>query len=115
MFLRSNLGEINDSQRAAWCKSPEIFDEAEQRYTTLSLFAEDREVPAEALGSVQVKLKEMKLRRSRAFGDCWLACLLWQQLGLDMIGRAVTNRTNPQVQSLRAAEGPLDLRQALVW
>jgi hypothetical protein len=32
---------------------------------------------------VQVKLKEMKLRRSRAFGDCWLACLLWQQLGLD--------------------------------
>ncbi len=77
------LGEIHDGQRAAWRKSLEIFDEAEQRHTTLSLFPEDREVPADALDSVQVKLKEMRLRRSRAFGDCWLACLLWQQLGLD--------------------------------
>src|ERR1022692_2656345 len=40
------LGEINDSQQAAWRKSLEVFDEAGQRYTTLSLFPEDREAPA---------------------------------------------------------------------
>jgi Transposase DDE domain len=81
------LGEINDSQQAAWRKTLEVFDEAEQRYSTLSLFPDDREVPAEAIDSIQVKLSEMELRRPRAFGNCWLACHLWQQLGLDQFWR----------------------------
>ena len=34
------LGEINDQQQAAWRKSLEVFDESQQRYTTLSLFPE---------------------------------------------------------------------------
>ncbi len=77
------LGEINDSQQAAWRKSLEVFDEAGQRYTTLSLFPEDRAVPADAINSIQVKLSEMQLRRPRAFGNCWLGCELWRQLHLD--------------------------------
>ena len=77
------LGEINDQQQAAWRKRLEVFDEAEQRYTTMSLFPEDREIPADALDSVQVKLSGLELRRPRMFGNCWLACQLWQQLGLD--------------------------------
>ena len=77
------LGEINDQQQAAWRKTLEVFDEQEQRYRTLSLFPEDRELPAEAIDSVQVKLSGLELRRPRVFGNCWLACELWQQLGLD--------------------------------
>lgn len=77
------LGEINDSQEAAWRKSLQVFDEVEQRYSTLSLFPDDREVPAEGIGSIQVKLAEMELRRPRAFGNCWLGCHVWRQLGLD--------------------------------
>jgi len=77
------LGEINDQQQTAWRKTLEVFDEAEQRYTTMSLFPEDREIPADALDSVQVKLSGLELRRPRIFGNCWLACELWQQLGLD--------------------------------
>ena len=77
------LGEINDSQRAAWRKSLEVFDEDQQRYTSLSLFAENHPAPAEAINSVQVKLSEMKLRRARPYGNCWLGCELWQQLELD--------------------------------
>lgn len=77
------LGEINDQQQAAWRKRLEVFDEAEQRYTVMSLFPEDREIPADVLDSIQVKLSELELRRPRRFGDCWLACELWQQLGLD--------------------------------
>lgn len=76
------LGEINDSQETAWRKSLEVFDESAKEPTTLSLFPEDREIPADALDAVQVKLSGMELRRPRAFGNCWLACELWQQLGL---------------------------------
>lgn len=77
------LGEINDTQAAAWRKTLEVFDEAEQRHSSLSLFPDDREVPAEAVNSIQVKLSEMELHRPRAFGDCWLGCELWRQLGLE--------------------------------
>jgi transposase len=77
------LGEINDQQQAAWRKRLEVFDEQERRYTTMSLFPEDREIPADALDSVQVRLSGLELRRPRMFGNCWLACELWQQLGLD--------------------------------
>jgi hypothetical protein len=81
------LGEINDTQQAAWRKTLEVFDETEQRYRTLSLFPEDREIPADAVASVQVKLNEMELRRPRAFGNCWLGCELWRQLELDWFWR----------------------------
>jgi transposase len=77
------LGEINDSQQAAWRRTLEVFDEAGQRYTPLSLFPEDRPVPADAIDSVQVKLSEMKLERARPYGNCWLGCELWRQLQLD--------------------------------
>jgi transposase len=78
------LGEINDQQQAAWRKTLEVFDEAEQRYTTMSLFPDDREIPADALDSARIKLSGLELRRPRVFGNCWLACELWQQLGLDV-------------------------------
>jgi hypothetical protein len=81
------LGEINDQQQAAWRKTLEVFDETEQRYTALSLFPDDREIPADAVDSVPVKLSALELRRPRSFGHCWLACELWQQLGLDEFWR----------------------------
>ena len=77
------LGEINDSQQTAWRKTLEVFDEQQQRYRPLSLFAEDRPVPADAIDSVQVKLGEMKLERARPYGNCWMGCQLWQQLKLN--------------------------------
>jgi transposase len=77
------LGEINDQQQAAWRKTLEVFDETEQRFTTMSLFPDDRELPADAVDSAQVRLSGLELRRPRVFGNCWLACELWQQLGLD--------------------------------
>ena len=81
------LGEINDQQQTAWRKTLEVFDEEEQRYTTMSLFPDDRELPADALNSVQVRLSGLQLRRPRMFGNCWLACELWHQLGLDEFWR----------------------------
>jgi hypothetical protein len=77
------LGEINDSQQAAWRKTLEVFDEQQQRATTCSLFPEDRPTPGDAPDTIQVKLSEMQLRRPRPYGNCWLGCELWRQLELD--------------------------------
>ena len=81
------LGEINDQQQSAWRKTLDVFDEAEQRFTSMSLFPDDREVPTDAIDSVQVRLSGLELKRPRIFGSCWLACELWQQLGLDEFWR----------------------------
>jgi transposase len=77
------LGEINDGQEATWRKTLQVFDESQQQHTTLSLFPEDREIPAESSDSIQVILSAMELRRPRAFGNCWLGCELWRQLHLE--------------------------------
>jgi hypothetical protein len=74
------LGEINDSQQASWRKTLDVFDEQQQRSTTLSLFSEDRPVPADVIDTIQVKLSAMQLRRARPYGNCWLGCELWRQL-----------------------------------
>jgi len=76
------LGEINDQQQAAWRKTLSVFDEEQQEYANLSLFPDDREVPADAIDSLQVKVSGLELRRPRLFGSCWLGCELWRQLGL---------------------------------
>jgi transposase len=81
------LGEINDQQQAAWRKTLEVFDENEQRYATVSLFPDDQPIPADAVDSLQVRLSGLELRRPRVFGNCWLACELWRQLGLDEFWR----------------------------
>jgi transposase len=81
------LGEINDKQELAWRKSLEVFDEDRHCSRSLSLFPEDRELPADAIDSLQVRLSGLQLRRPRAFGNCWLACELWHQLGLEEFWR----------------------------
>lgn len=77
------LGEINDSQQAAWRKTLEVFDEDKRDFATVSLFPDDREIAGNDVDALQVKLGEMQLERPRAFGGCWLSCELWRQLGLD--------------------------------
>jgi transposase len=76
------LGEINDSQRTAWRRTLEVFDEEQQQTRNLSLFPDDSEAPADTLDSLQVNLAGLELRRPRPFGNCWLASELWRQLGL---------------------------------
>ena len=78
------LGEINDSQRAAWYDLIEAFDEGSQRHTQLALFPADQPVPAHAQAyGVQVRLDAMTLHRPRQWGACWVACQLYEQLELD--------------------------------
>ncbi len=78
------LGDINDSQRAAWTKLVEVFDTAADRTAELALYPAGRDVPDHAAEyGVQVCLKDFRLRRPRQWGACWIGCRLWEQLQLD--------------------------------
>ena len=81
------LGEINDTQQAAWRKSLDALNEATQLTEQICLFAEDREIPPDVLNGLQVKLSELTLQRPRVFGDCWVACRLWDELQLGAFWR----------------------------
>jgi len=76
------LGEISNSQEAAWRKSIEVFDEERQSSEQFCLFSSDKVISDDQVNALSLRLAEMRLLRPRSFGDCWLACLLWDELGL---------------------------------
>ena len=55
------LGKINDSQRAAWCKSIEVLP-GDLRAVPMALFADDREAPELDRETVRINVR----RRSRS-------------------------------------------------
>lgn len=77
------LGEINDSQRAAWQKSIEVFDEQQGQSRQCALFPQDRTPPVSDTPVVQVRLAGLQLSRPRSWGACWLGDQLWRELQLD--------------------------------
>ena len=81
------LGEINDTQQAAWRKRLDALNEATQLTEQICLFPEDREIPPDVLNGLQVKLSELTLQHPRLFGDCWLGCRLWDELQLGSFWR----------------------------
>jgi len=77
------LGEINDAQRAAWCKTIEVLEQGRARPSQVAIFPEDRPVPQLDCAVVQVRLDRLRLERPRQWGACWLALELWGWLQLD--------------------------------
>ena len=80
------LGEISGQQKAAWEKTISVFDEPTNSVSQPSLFPGDSEsgqpICAAQANAISLVVTEMSLHRPRAFGDCWLGCLLWEELGL---------------------------------
>ena len=77
------LGEINDDQEAAWRRTLEVFDEQRHQTCQMTLFPEDRPIPADAVNALSLRMCDLRLRRDRSYGDCWLGLMLWRQLQLD--------------------------------
>lgn len=77
------LGEINDSQRAAWERTIAVIDERDGEARQLALFPADRTPPPGEVDSVQVRLSELSLENPRQWGACWLGDHLWRTLRLD--------------------------------
>ena len=80
------LGEINDSQRATWCRSIEVLC-GESGPKPVALFPADREAPELDCEVVRIELKALRLRRARQWGACWLALTVWERLELDRFWR----------------------------
>lgn len=77
------LGELNDSQRAAWERTIAVFDEDRGESRQLALFPADRTPPTNGAEAVQVRLDVMRLEHPRQWGACWLGDELWRTLNLD--------------------------------
>ena len=77
-----HLGELNTTQMERWQRTIEAIHEDGQR-RQLRLFT-DREgqVPVAADDVAEVLLSSLVVRRPRRFGDCWIGCKLWEELGL---------------------------------
>ena len=104
------LGEINDTQELAWRRSIEVLEDGATRPRTLSLFPEDRVAGLLADASVVgVRLSELRLRRPRQWGACWLALTLWRELQLDQFWskRLGVSRKEP---ALAKAGGRIGIR-----
>ena len=88
------LGEINDSQKAAWCRSIEVLEAGSGQWRQVALFPEDREAPELAQEVIYIRLDQLQVQRPRQWGACWLAGELWQQLRLDEFwgGRLLPSR-----------------------
>ncbi len=109
------LGEINRSQREAWRRTIEVFEEGAAAARTMALFPEDRPVEVGDRSVVRIRLKEVELRRPRQWGGCWLACQLYEQLGLDkfwaerlppnLIDRGIP--TEEVLQEMRQSDPPV--------
>lgn len=78
-----HLREINDSQRAAWQKAIDVFDERDGQTRQCALFPHDRPPPPTATPAGQVQLDRLQLSRPRSWGACWLGDQLWRELHLD--------------------------------
>ena len=78
------LGEINDTNRAAWTRAIEAVDEADYTSRQIHLFPEDRTPdPRLEHPSLKLCLSRIELARPRQWGACWLALELWDRLDLD--------------------------------
>ena len=58
------LGEINDSQRAAWCRSIEVL-KGDSGPAPMALFADDREAPELDCEVVRIDVSALSLHRPR--------------------------------------------------
>lgn len=81
------LGEINASQEAAWQHFLQVWDAKTGQAQTVSLFPDtisrSENISTYELNALRLRMDQITLQRPRAFGDCFVACKIWEQLGLE--------------------------------
>ena len=98
-----HLGELNTTQVDRWERTIETVHE-DGRRQQLRLFT-DREGWASTADDVaQVLLSSLVVRRPRRFGDCWIGCKLWEELGLRTFWDQVLGEQRGQVPWAKVVE-----------
>ena len=77
-----SLGEINDSQGAAWWRTIEVL-EGKSGSRQMALFPQGREAPALSCEVVRVQVQDVEVHAPRQWGACWLTLCLRERLELD--------------------------------
>lgn len=98
-----HLGELNTTQAERWERSIQAVQEDGQRQQ-LRLFT-DREGQAPAAEDVaEVLLSSLVVRRPRRFGECWIGCKLWEELGLRAFWEEVLKEERGEVAWAKVVE-----------
>ena len=100
------LGEINDSQRAAWRRTIEVL-EGKSGSRRIALFPQGREASALSCEVVRVQVHDVEVHAPRQWGACWLTLCLWDRLELDRFW-------GPRLPASRQGTRWLDIVKVLV-
>lgn len=90
------LGELNDSGRARWLKTIDVFN-AQGESRQLKLFPSEVEPPGDDPAVARVLVDKVRLERTRRFGDCFLGLELWRRLAFDNFSASVLDRPEDPV------------------
>jgi transposase len=77
-----HLGELNTTQVERWQRTIEAIHENGQRQQMRLFTDREGQVPVADEAVAEVMLSSLVVRRPRRFGDCWVGCKLWEELGL---------------------------------
>lgn len=77
-----HLGELNTTQLDSWQHTIEVIHEDGQRHQRRLFTDREAQAPADP-DVVEVRLSSFAVKAPRRFGDCWVGCQLWAELGLD--------------------------------
>jgi transposase len=77
-----HLGELNTTQVERWQRTIEALHEDGQRRQMRLFTDREGQVPVAAEDVAEVILSSLVVSRPRRFGDCWIGCKLWEDLGL---------------------------------
>jgi transposase len=77
-----HLGELNTTQVERWQHTLEAIHEDGQRRQMRLFTDREEQAPVAAEDVAEVVLSSLVVRRPRRFGDCWIGCKLWEELGL---------------------------------
>jgi hypothetical protein len=98
-----HLGELNTTQVDRWQRTIDTVQEDGQRQQ-LRLFTDREGQAPEAEDVAEVLLSSLVVRRPRRFGECWLGCKLWEDLGLRAFWQRCLGEQRGQVPWAKVVE-----------
>jgi transposase len=98
-----HLGELNTTQVERWQRTIEAVEEDGRRHQ-LRLFTDREGRAPEADDVAEVILSSLVVRRPRRFGECWVGCKLWEDLGLRAFWDQALGDDRGQVPWAKVAE-----------
>jgi transposase len=99
-----HLGELNTTQVERWQRTIEAVHEDGKRQQMRLFTDRQGQVPVGTEDVAEVILSSLVVRRPRCFGDCWIGCKLWEELGLRVFWEQALEQERGQVPWAKVVE-----------